>query len=163
MGECVTIHQIKLRRLNWLRAKFWLKSDSSSFNQLFGPKYVVRFTLQPIWLKSVQILMKSSILIEKSRNQLEMVEFNRKWSRSISFQLISTFSIFNWLFQSFNWLFQSQYFDQNRLKIDQKLSNLDQNCDRRLNSVVGFLIGPKWTIEISWFGIGIVDHSMPDP
>ena len=38
-----------------------------------------------------------------------------------------------------------------------------ENRDPRLESVVGFLIRPKWTIEIGRLGIRIIDDSIPTP
>ena len=137
----MTLECTKLMRSNQPQDKFFLIGFKSSFNWLFRSEIVATIQIRTrIWSKmSIYIKNRSTFLIE--------IDF---------FNLLIDF------IKSFNRLFWSlyQYFNQNRLKIDQKQLNLDQNRDRWLESVVVFWIGPKSTINFGWLGIQIIDDSI---
>ena len=133
------------------QAKFCFKLDSNHLLiDFFDPK------------SSLDLIEIVATIQIRTRIWSKKLVYIKNWSTFLI--QINLFDI-NRLFRSFNRLFWSlnRYFNQNRLKIDQKQSYLDWNSDCRLESVFGFRIGPKLTIEIGRLGIRIIANSMPDP
>ena len=118
----------KLRRLNWLRPKSWLESDSNRvlLDFLIQTLGILSNCCDKNWLKVVQIVTKHLILIGK---KLKSIAKGQIWLKIIKTnQKVNWF----WLFWSFNWYLDQFYWSFNRIYIKNmsKSINFNQKLDK---------------------------------
>ena len=150
----------KLRRLNRLRPKFCLESDSNCLLiNIFDPNLSSESKSSwQNWFHRLRIPSKSSKLIEKEIKKRSKRDQKEIWFIRIKSKKSKDFIH---LFQSFNQKLVN--FNQKWWNLIKKRSKIDWIPNPQYDFDIGLPIVAISPSEFGWLGIGIVEDSIPEP